>query len=99
MYTDIIHYELPATLDQKEFLALTEKVRTDWMQPLHGFVSWTQHRNLKGGYTDIVVWQSQAAAKKAEAEMAHNPHQEAWVACYQNVRSEALESLALQSPN
>jgi hypothetical protein len=56
-------------------------------------VSWTQYRNSRGGYTDIVVWESKKAAQKAETKMAENQHQNDWVGCYQNIQSESLESV------
>ena len=58
-----------------------------------GFIYWSQHKNDQGHFTDIVHWTSKAAAKKAEIQMENNPHQKAWVACYQNNRAESLESL------
>ena len=56
-------------------------------------MSWTQYRNSRGGYTDIVVWESKKAAQKAETKMAENPPQNDWVGCYQNIQSESLESV------
>jgi hypothetical protein len=93
MYTDIIHYELANSVNHDHFLNITAKVLSDWMQHQKGFVSWTQYRNSRGGYTDIVVWESKKAAQKAEAKMAENPHQNDWVGCYKNIQSESLESV------
>lgn len=56
-------------------------------------MSWTQYRNSRGGYTDIVIWESKEAPQIAEGKMSENPHQKDWVECYQNIQSEALESI------
>jgi len=93
MYTDIIHYDLAKSVNHNRFLNITAKVLTDWMQHQKGFVSWTQYRNSRGGYTDIVIWESKEAAQIAEGKMSENPHQKYWVEYYQNIQSEALESI------
>lgn len=79
MYTDIIHYDLAKSVNYNRFLNITAKVLTDWMQHQKGFVSWTQHRNSRGGYTDIVIWESKEADQIAEDKMSENPHQKDWV--------------------
>ena len=93
MYTDLIHYKLAPQISEKDFLKLTLQVRKEWLEHQPGFIEWTQHRNLKGGFTDIVTWASKADAKAAEKNMANNPHDKSWGACYTDVKSEHLESL------
>lgn len=93
MYTDIIHYDLAPHITTANFLVLLKKVKEDWMLHQEGFISWSQHNNSQGHFTDIVHWKSKTTAKKAETQMEKNPHHKAWVACYQNIRAETLESL------
>lgn len=93
MHTDIIYYTLTPNWSLSDFLQLCEKVRKEWMQDQKGFVSWIQYRNSKGGFTDIVEWESKGMMKLAEAQMKYNRYKVEWESCYQVEKSESLESI------
>ena len=85
MIIDIIHYQLAPGISEPEFLALTQRVRQEWMQHQKGFLDWKQCKNSSGGYTDVVSWAAAEDAKAAEKAMANYPEAPAWEACYTDV--------------
>ena len=48
------------------------------MKHQNGFIKWEIHRNNSNSYTDIVYWESQSDAKRAEKEMANIPYANEW---------------------
>lgn len=89
MYKDLISYQLADGITEAHLLEVAQEIIDNWMKKLPGFISWeiTKHEN---GYTDIVTWESAAAAKNAEKEMANIPNSMAWYACYK------MESISSQ---
>lgn len=95
MYIDILHYQIVAGLEQQDFLAITQQVHQQWMRHLDGFVRWDIHANSEGHYTDIVVWENEAAAKNAEKQMNSMPLLQKWEQCYdqESIRFSHLKTL------
>ena len=81
MYRDVISYKL--RVSEEHLLEVAQKVLSDWMSKQAGFIKWEIHKDSDGNYTDIVYWESQELAKKAEADMANIPNAGDWLACYE----------------
>jgi len=82
MYKDIISYELADNITQEHLLKVAKQIVTEWMTKQPGFIKWEINTNKDGSYIDIVFWESEAAAKKAEKEMANIPNASEWYSCY-----------------
>ncbi len=82
MYKDIISYELAENVTEEHLLKVAHQIVNEWMKKLPGFVKWEIHKNKKGGYSDIVYWETEEAAKNAEKEMVKIPNAADWYACY-----------------
>lgn len=97
MYRDIIHYELAEGIEVKQLMKVAQGILDKWMKDQPGFISWEIHKNNMGHYTDIVTWNSEINAKKAELSMAQLADAADWFACYKedSIRSENLERLTV----
>lgn len=83
MYTDIIRYRLKDGVTQEDLLDAAGEILESWMKKQVGFISWQINTSEDGEYTDIVQWESEEAAKKAEASMRSDlSFGNAWFACY-----------------
>lgn len=82
MYKDIINYELATNVSQEHLVKIAKRIVKDWMKNQPGFIKWEIHTNNDGGLTDIVYWESEQDAKKAEKEMATIPNATDWYQCY-----------------
>ena len=82
MYKDIISYELADGITEAHLLKVAQEIIESWMSKLPGFIKWEINQEKSGGYTDIVYWENEAAAKHAEKEMGNIPNAGAWFACY-----------------
>jgi hypothetical protein len=82
MYKDIISYQLAENITEEHLLSIANQIIKDWMNKQLGFQKWEIHKNSDGSYTDIVHWDSEESAKKAEAEMVHIPNAAEWYSCY-----------------
>jgi len=96
MYKDVIHYELAENITQEHLLKVAKQVVTSWMNKQPGFIKWEIHNNNKGAFTDVVYWQSEKDAKKAEKEMANIPNANDWYSCYKegSITSHNLKQIA-----
>ncbi|MDE2998509.1 MAG: hypothetical protein OXU79_05445 [Gemmatimonadota bacterium] len=83
MYKDIISYKLAESVSEEHLLAVARDVLNNWMSRQPGFKKWEIHRNRAGGYTDVVYWESEGDANKAQADMVNIPNAEDWYACYE----------------
>ena len=52
------------------------------MKKQPGFMGWEINKNKDEWYTDIVSWQSEEFAKKAEKDMVNIPNANDWYSCY-----------------
>jgi len=97
MYRDIIHYELNEGVDEAYLKEVAQDILEKWMAHQPGFISWEMHKNKTGHYTDIVSWDSETDAKKAELSMAQLPDAAKWFACYKedSIRSENIDRLTI----
>ena len=97
MYKDIITYELAENITIDDLKAIAKQIVNDWMKNQIGFISWEINTNSKGGYTDIVSWKSEKAAKLAEKEMVNITNAAAWYACYKEgtIKSINVASVAV----
>ncbi len=95
MYRDIIHYELAEGIEETQLMKIAQGILDKWMRHQPGFISWEIHKNNTGHYTDIVSWESESNAKKAELSMAQLAEAADWFACYNedSIRSENLERM------
>lgn len=82
MYKDLITYQLAKNVTEEHLLAIAQRIAQDWMLNQKGFIKWEIHKNNDESYTDIVCWESEEDAKKAEVEMVNIPHAEEWFGCY-----------------
>lgn len=82
MYKDIISYELSENTTKTRLLEVASHVYNDWMKLQDGFIKWEIHENKQGGFTDLVYWATEAAAKEAEKSMMTMPHAMDWIGCY-----------------
>lgn len=96
MYKDIIYYELADGKTMDELLAIAKKVYDSWMQHQQGFIKWEIHSNGRGGFTDVVYWNSAEDAKNAEKSMMEMEHAAEWFSCYKegSIKSENVTLLA-----
>jgi len=92
MYKDIISYQLADGITEQHLFKVASKIIDSWMQAQPGFVKWEIHSNAEGSYTDIVYWESKAAAQKAELAMANMTEANEWYACY---KTETIKTLKL----
>jgi hypothetical protein len=83
MYKDIIHYKLAKGITKENLLEVALEVHDKWMKNQEGFIKWEINTNKQGGLTDIVFWESEAAAKKAEQDMGNIANAEDWFECYE----------------
>lgn len=81
-YKDIIQYELAEGITKEHLLKVAKDVVDNWMAQQPGFIKWEIHSNKENSFTDIVYWESEAAAKDAEKKMGAIPNGAAWFACY-----------------
>ncbi len=82
MYKDVINYKLADGISEKHLLSVASEIIKTWMSKQSGFIRWEIHKNMDGGYTDIVYWDSREAAKDSEADMVNIPNAHEWYACY-----------------
>ena len=54
------------------------------MSKQSGLIKWEIHRSDDGGYTDIIYWESEEDAKRAEADMVNIPNANDWISCYED---------------
>lgn len=96
MYKDIIDYELAEGITKDHLLGVAKQVVTDWMKNQPGFIKWEIHSNNSGTFTDIVYWNSEEDAKKAEKEMVNIPNAMEWFRCYKEgcISSKNLTTIA-----
>ncbi|MCB0279351.1 MAG: hypothetical protein KDD94_07605 [Calditrichaeota bacterium] len=96
VYKDIISYKLADTISEAHLLKVAGQIVNDWMAKQSGFIKWEIHKDKDGNYTDIVYWESEAAAKEAEANMVNIPNAADWYGCYkpETITSKNLHRLA-----
>ncbi len=96
MYKDLITYQLAEDTSQDQLISIAQQIVQTWMKKQAGFIKWEIHTNSDGSYTDIVSWESKAAARKAEEQMVNIPNAGDWFACYKegSVNSIGLSSVA-----
>ncbi len=82
MYKDVISYRLAENVSEETLLKVAAEVLASWMTKQEGFIRWEVHREGDGSYTDVVYWDSEDAAKKAEADMVNIPNSKDWFYCY-----------------
>lgn len=82
MYKDSISYELADGVTEEHLLKVAGEIIETWMRKQPGFMKWEIHNDGKGLYTDIVYWENEEAAKKAEADMVNIPNAADWYGCY-----------------
>lgn len=82
MYKDIINYKLADGITEEKLLSIAKQIVTTWMTKQPGFIKWEINKSNNGDYTDIVYWNSEEDAKKAEAEMMNIPNANEWFSCY-----------------
>jgi len=96
MFKDIITYELNDGIDQQHLLNIASAIIESWMSKQVGFIQWDIHKDAIGdGYTDIVYWESHAAAQAAEQQMGNIPNAADWFSCYKegSISSQNLEQV------
>lgn len=93
MYKDIINYELADGVSEAQLFEIAEKVLKGWMKDQSGFLGWEINKNADDGYSDIVSWESEDDAKKAEADMSSIPNADKWMGCY---REGSIKSFGLR---
>ena len=96
MYTDIIHYKLAEGVTTEQLLTAAKDIYESWMATQDGFMHWQINTLSDGGFVDIVQWESESAAKKAEASMQTDIDQSnPWFACYDmtSIRSQKATQL------
>ena len=81
MHKDLITYELAEGVTEEHLLSVAERIITEWMRDLDGFISWEIHKT-DNGYADIVCWRDAAAAHAAEKNMVEIPNAAEWYGCY-----------------
>jgi hypothetical protein len=82
MYKDLISYELAEGVSKEKLIKAAEKVVSEWMNKMPGFIKWEIHSTKEGGFLDIVYWESKEDAMHAEKEMVNIPNAGDWFACY-----------------
>ncbi len=97
MYKDLISYKLAENISEDHLLKIASDVLENWMNKQPGFIKWEIHRESDGDYTDIVYWESDGAARKAEADMVNIPNAGDWFACYEegSISSKHLYQVAI----
>ena len=77
-------------------LDVASSVYNNWMSKQSGLIKWEIHRSDDGGYTDIVYWESEEDAKRAEADMVNIPNANDWISCYEegSISSRNLNQVA-----
>ena len=92
MYTDFIQYTLADGVTEAQLQSIAADILESWMCKQPGFISWHIYKLPNdAGFIDTVQWESQAAAKAAEANMKDIPADSPWYACYN------MESLSSKS--
>ena len=96
MYKDIISYRLAKNVSEENLLDVASGVYNNWMSKQSGLIKWEIHRSDDGGYTDIVYWESEEDAKRAEADRVNIPNTNDWVSCYEegSISSRNLNQVA-----
>lgn len=96
MYKDIISYQLADGTTEEHLLKIAGEVADSWMKQQPGFIKWEINSNKDGHFTDIVYWESEAAAQKAELAMANIPQSGKWYGCYKpdTIATKKLTQLA-----
>lgn len=82
MYSDFIQYKLADGITEDQLLQAAENIVESWMSKQPGFVGWQINKIADNEFIDVVQWESQAAAKAAEANMKDIPQDDPWFACY-----------------
>jgi len=84
MFTEILRYQLADGQDPAEFLKVCERIHTEWMQHVPGFIEWEINHLTDNSYVDMVAWESAEAANTAQAAMAKIEPElsKAWQGCY-----------------
>jgi hypothetical protein len=96
MYTDVITYKLAQITTKEELIVEAKHVLNQWMKQQPGFIRWTINQVGEGEYLDIVQWQDEASAKKAEQSMqAEASTLERWFMLYdmQSIQSVGAQCL------
>ncbi len=77
-------------------LDVASGVYNNWMSKQSGLIKWEIHKSDDGGYTDIVYWESEEDAKRAEADMVNIPNANDWISCYEegSISSRNLNQVA-----
>ena len=96
MYKDIISYRLAKNVSEENLLDVASGVYNNWMSKQSGLIKWEIRRSDDGGYTDIVYWESEEDAKRAEADMVNIPNANDWISCYEegSISSRNLNQVA-----
>jgi beta-lactamase class D len=96
MYKDTITYQLSKNTTEDHLLSVAKRIIEEWMSKQTGFQKWEIHKNSDSSYTDIVFWDSEEDAKKAEKEMVNIPNASEWFACYKEgtISSKKLHKIA-----
>lgn len=96
MYKDIISYKLSDSTTEEQLLKVAGQVVNNWMKQQPGFIKWEINAEKDGNYTDVVHWESEAAAQKAELAMANIPNAAEWYSCYKSdtISTKKLKQLA-----
>ena len=83
MYKEIISYNLAEDKDEIQLQEIAQKIITQWMKHLPGFISWEINKATIG-YSDIVTWESKQHAQQGHVAIKNidsNLLQE-WQSCY-----------------
>jgi len=96
MYKDIISYQLADKTTEEQLLKIAGEIVNSWMKEQPGFIKWEINADRDGHYTDVVHWESEAAAQKAELAMANIPNAAEWYGCYkpETITTKKLRQLA-----
>ena len=97
MHKNVISYKLAENISEEHLLNVAKDIVKNWMSKQSGFVRWEIHKNNDGvGYTDIVYWESENDAKRAETDMANIPNANDWYSCYEkdSISSKNLDLVA-----
>lgn len=81
MYVDLIEYELADGIDFLQLKEIAESVKKAWMDKQQGFIGW-EIFEFEGQMFDIVRWEDQTSAKKAQENMKDIEKDHPWFSCY-----------------
>ncbi|NCT55605.1 hypothetical protein GW755_02035 [bacterium] len=96
MYKDIISYKLAEGVTEKHLLDVASEIIKTWMSKQKGFIKWEINKNIEGGYTDFVYWESKEDADKSESDMVNIPNASDWFSCYKkgSISSKSVNQIA-----